>query len=200
MDIREKVFSRIKRVWGRNLTIGTAWEHLYEFSQDIDIRTIMGAGFVVDYSSSSALDVAVTGTGARTIIGYGLDVNYKEVFEVVAMNGQTVVTGTQKFLRFFGMCIATHGSLNKNVGDIYAVKTGTGGTYTTGVPGTITSGLAKMLAAEGSAISGFYTVPAGKTLKLKRLSYGNYTQACRLGIFAQKNTGDDLSMGLEYTM
>lgn len=196
MDITDRLFSGMKRIWGRNAAIGTSWEHLYDFSQAIDIRTVMGAGFAVDVSSSSANDTA-EGTGAWTIKVYGLDVNYKEVAETIILNGQTKVEGSQVFLRVFGAAVVTHGTGKANAGDIYILKTGTGGTYSGGVPPTITSGLAKILAGEGSAVSGFYTVPAGKRLMLKGLFYSNYAQACSLEIYAQNTTGADQAPALE---
>lgn len=199
MDITDRLFSGIKRVWGRNGAIGTAWEHLYEFSQDIDIRTVMGAGFAVAASSSSAAD-DTGGTGAITIRVYGLDVNYKEVSEDIVLDGQTPVIGTKVFLRVFGATVITHGTGKINAGDIYIIKTGTGGTYTTGVPGTITSALVKILAGEGSGMSGFYTVPANKRLRLESISFGNYTQACVLGIFSQNCEGTDQARALEFPL
>ena len=114
----------------------------------------------VDISSSSA-DDADEGTGMNSvkIIGLGETGLYQE--ETIVLDGQTAVTSTLKWFRVFGIVGATAGSGAVNAGDIYVVKTGTGGTYSGGVPGTFTvvSALVKAPAGAGVGLTCFYTTP-----------------------------------------
>lgn len=119
-------------------------------------------------SSSSASD-AGAGAGAQQITLYGLgeDKLYQE--EVVTLNGQTVVDSAKKWYRVFTSVANRAGTTGYNVGDIYIIKKGTGGTYTAGVPGVVTAAsmLQKMLAGSNQGPSCFYTTPnldAGKWL------------------------------------
>jgi hypothetical protein len=79
------------------------------------------------------------------------------------------------------------------------VKTGTGGTYTTGVPGTVTSAILKILAGWGTSGNGMYTVPAGKTATLKGLILNARAQACTFWLVSQKLADtEDNSIHIEF--
>lgn len=115
----------------------------------------------IDLSSSSALDTAL-GTGARTVTIYGLGENKKYNTETISLAGTTVVTSAKKWYRVFIIKVTTFGNTGANQGDLYAVKTGTGGTYSTpGVPGTFTiaSAIFKSLASTNQGTTCFYTTP-----------------------------------------
>lgn len=114
----------------------------------------------VDVSSSSASDdSAGTGMKTATIVGLGPLATYQE--EDITMDGQTVVTSTKTWFRVFGIVSKTAGTGGTNAGDIYVIKTGTGGTYSAGVPGTFTaaSALVKAPVGAGQGLTCFYTTP-----------------------------------------
>jgi hypothetical protein len=143
----------------RNVTV-------FGFNPDVDttqvsvwplpsLITFPASALQMTVSSTSASDAAA-GTGARTIVVQGLDANYNEVSETVTMNGQTAVTMTTAMLRINYAYVATAGSSNSAVGDIYI---GTG-TVTAGVPAT-TYDIIKL--DYNNTTTGSYTIPAGYT-------------------------------------
>lgn len=79
---------------------------------------------VLSIVSSSANDVAA-GTGGRTLIIQGLDVNYKEISETVTLTGATPVLTTQQFLRINQATIASAGTGQTNAGNITITHGGT---------------------------------------------------------------------------
>jgi hypothetical protein len=172
-------------VWGRNATIGTSFEELYAYDQAMEWATQFAAAAALDVTSSSVTDASAN-QGAKTIRIIGIDGNFKIVYADVTMNGQTIVTTTQTFLRVFGAEVKTAGTSLSNVGDIHIVKTGTGGSYTTGVPGTVTSAACKILIGWGSSFNGLFTVPAGMTYQLIQVNAACRAQACTLIVQEQE--------------
>jgi len=146
----------------------------------LDQGTILGTPSTLSLSSSSVNDAAL-GTGARTVlvVGFGETGIYQE--ELVTMNGYTPVVTTKKFLRHFLNIVKSLGSLDGNAGIIYTVKTGTGGTYTNGVPGVLTAAslTCVMLAGTNQGTSCFYTTPnaPGKKWILTGIGCSCATQA-----------------------
>jgi len=143
----------------RNVTV-------FGFNPDVDttqvsvwplpsLITFPASALQMTVSSTSANDTAA-GTGARTIVVQGLDANYNEVSETVTLNGQTAVTMTASLLRVNYAYVATAGSANSAVGDIYI---GTG-TVTAGVPATAYD-IIKL--DYNNTTTGSYTIPAGYT-------------------------------------
>jgi len=143
----------------RNVTV-------FGFNPDVDttqvsvwplpsLITFPASAIQMTVSSTSANDTAA-GTGARTVVVQGLDANYNEVTETVTMNGQTAVTMTTAMLRINYAYVATAGSSNSAVGDIYI---GTG-TVTAGVPATAYD-IIKF--DYNNTTTGSYTIPAGYT-------------------------------------
>jgi len=139
---------------------------VFGFNPDVDttqvsvwplpsLITFPASALQMTVSSTSANDTSA-GTGARTVIVQGLDANYNEVTETVTMNGQTAVTMTASLLRVNYAYVATAGSANSAVGDIYI---GTG-TVTAGVPAT-TYDIIKI--DYNNTTTGSYTIPAGYT-------------------------------------
>lgn len=173
MDFYNRYFGNTVTIWGR-ATIGTSKLNVYELAQALDWGTVFDTEYLLDFSSSSANDAAA-GTGARTINVYGLDLAGNPLVETVTLNGQTKATSSKKFWRVFGAKIATAGTGRTNAGDVYFVKTGTGGAHTGGVP-TLTSGVLKMLIGEGTASSGMYTAPRGTVYRLDRLILNDRVQ------------------------
>ena len=125
---------------------------------------------VIKVSSSSADDVATTGTGAWTVLIEGVNASYEAVSETVSLNGQTAVNTTNSYLRINKILILTAGTGNSSAGTIYA---GTG-TVNTGVPAVVVN---QTGSASNESESAFYTVPAGYTGYIYRytVSSGNST-------------------------
>jgi len=182
MDILSRVLGNDVSVWGRNAIAGVGWEELYAYDQALAWETILSAAAKVDITSSSTADTNTAGTGARTIRLVGLDANYRLQWEDIALNGQTIVVSVLSYLRLFAAEVLTVGSGGSNAGDIHIVKTGTGGSYTAGVPGTLTSALCKMLIGVNSAMSGIFTAPAGEAYQAMSLAVGVRTQAAIIAL------------------
>lgn len=204
-------FGNEVQVWGRNAVVGTTpWEELYAYDQPLDWNAILSAAVPLDVSSSNAADAAA-GTGARTIRAWGLDGDFAPQFEDITMNGQTMVNAVKNFRRLFGAEVLTVGSGGVNAGDIHIVKDGTGGSYTGGVPGTLTSALCKMLVGYGASMNGMFTTPAGMKYKVKSIWASTRAQAITLGLFqrvvgaepalamnpVELNTGTNIVLDLE---
>lgn len=159
-------------VKGHNGTIGTALENIYEASQAIFFEGVVATAVAMQLSSGSTADAAA-GTGARTVRIYGLDANYKVIYEDVTLNGQTGVLTTKTFLFVFAIVCLTFGTGKVNAGVIYASPTGT--TLTSGVP-TAASILVQVPAGWLESGNGSYTVPARCSARAKRLSVSAGTQ------------------------
>lgn len=186
MDQNARVTGKNVIVSGRNAVVGTSLEELYSYDQALNWATVFDAAYKLDITSSSTSDTNSAGTGARKVHIVGLDANFKPLEEEVALNGQTIVTTANSFRRVFQAEVTLTGTGLTNAGDIHIVKTGTGGTYTTGVPGTLTSAVVKILIGWGNAGTGMYTVPAGRTAKLKGINFSCRGQACTFQIASQK--------------
>lgn len=171
-------------VTGANASVSTSYEDLYALSQAIDQETLFATPAAVDVASSSANDDAA-GTGALTIKVVGLDANKALVEETLTLDGQTKVVGTQTFSRVIGAYVATAGSGLVNAGDIYIVKTTTGGVFTAGVPATLTSGVGKILAGEGRTRNGWFSAPRGVTYRVAQLFMSAQTQAATFAVYTR---------------
>jgi hypothetical protein len=181
MDILSRLIGNDVSIWGRNAIAGVGWEELYAYDQALAWETILSAAAKVDMTSSNAADAAA-GTGARTIRLVGLDANYRLQWEDLALNGQTIAVSLLSYLRLFAAEVLTVGTGGSNAGDIHIVKTGTGGTYTAVVPGTLTSALCKMLIGVNSAMSGIFTAPAGESYQAMSLAVGVRAQAAIIAL------------------
>ena len=175
------------RVTCRNTVLSTTLENINELSNPF---LYAGSAFgqtaaKVDVISSNTAD-ASAGTGARKVYLIGLDSNYNLQTEEITMNGQTAVVSTKDWLRVFSAEASLCGTGLVNAGDIYVYKTGTGGTITAGVPGTLTSAWIKVLAGYGFGTSGLYTVPLGSKVRLEKLIIGARTQPGELQVYSQK--------------
>jgi hypothetical protein len=153
----------VQFISGTGTSVGTSTTTLW--SQNT-VYSYLSTAAVMQISSSSASDTAA-GTGARTVIIYGLDANYNEINETVTLNGQTAVNTTNSFLRVFHLAVVTAGSGEAAAGTIYA---GTG-TVTAGVPAVIYG----VYTAGNGSTACIWTVPAGYTAYITNYSagYGN---------------------------
>lgn len=121
----------------------------------------MGTPSTISFQSSSALDTAA-GTGAKSILLYGVDANGAEQTEVLALNGMSAVVTTKTWTNVLNRVqVVAAGSLLTNQGTIT-------GTANSGIVCTIPPfvGLMKQLA---------YVVPTGK----KALCYSYFFDASK---------------------
>lgn len=169
IDFGSNFWGKTVKLRARNPNLGSS-EVLFNSWVNSTVRwaSLFDAEYALDITSSSANDAAA-GTGARTATIYGLDKDWNPQTESITLNGQTIVTTTKKYLRVFEIVIDTIGSGLKNAGDIYVVKTGTGGSYTGGVPGTLTGATIKLLVGESFGLSGMWTAPRGTIYRLDYL-------------------------------
>jgi hypothetical protein len=106
-------------------------------------------GETLDIVSDSVNDTNSAGTGVRQIVIFGVDADWNEVTEVLAMNGTTVVTTANVFIGVNRMTIFTSGSSDSNVGTVTATAT------------TSSNVMAEMPAGEGTTQQAIFYVPAG---------------------------------------
>lgn len=181
MDMMRKLYGPNPVLVNRG-TIGTAMLNISDTEQAIDLGIIFDTAYKLDVISSNVADAAA-GTGLRTLEIYGLDLAGNPLVETVILNGQTAVQTVSLFWRVFLAKIATSGTGRKNAGDIYIYKTGTGGTITAGVPGTLTSCMLKMLAGLSLATSGIWTAPKGTQYLLDQIIVQARVQAGRIQVY-----------------
>lgn len=141
--------------------------------------------------SASASDTSA-GTGARTVLISGLDINYVEQSDVVTLNGVTPVAVPKQYFRINTMVVTTAGSAEGNVGLITLRDAGGGTTR-----GLISPGISITRQA-------IYTVPAGHTLSIHSF-FGSLNRAAGISQAATLATGFRSSAGvlrlpLEFTV
>ena len=153
---------------------GAASLFKFGFNGDVDTteETVWSQGGNLAYppsagevyvSSSNTNDVAVSGTGVRTIKVQGLDASYLQIEEDIAMNGQTQVITTKEYLRIFRAYALTTGSNGASAGTIYVGTTGA----TAGVPPTVYASFGDSNQTQMAT----YTVPASKTLYVDDITF-----------------------------
>jgi len=105
---------------------------------------------VMEIVSDSAAD-ADAGTGAWTVMLYGLDSNWLEINETVTLDGTTPVLLTNRYIRMYRAVVMTAGSYEINKGDI-------------AIRDTSDTPIGAYIAADdGQTQQAIYTVPAGKS-------------------------------------
>lgn len=101
---------------GENPVMGTSLEDFWQLG---GMRTLPTTADTLDIVSSSTSDDGdPVGTGARTVVIYGLDSNYALLEETITMNGTTTVVTSASFLRVNMAQVLTAGSVGSNVGTI----------------------------------------------------------------------------------
>lgn len=111
-------------------------------------------------SSTSAAD-DVSSTGAHTLLIEGLDNDYREINEVVSLDGQTAVQTVKLFRRINNLVVMSAGTGLANAGTLYV---GTG-VVTAGVPATIYGIVAT---GYNTSTTAHFTVPANYTAYLSQ--------------------------------
>ena len=130
---------------------GTVWNK-FGYNDDIDTATspeiIASWGGSADFFLSSAeiLNISSTdaddtsgGTGAHSIIIYGVDNTWADIIDVVTLNGTSTVQSNLAFLGINRMAIYQSGSSPANEGDITAIGASAGTTQGQIPTGTGTS-------------------------------------------------------------
>lgn len=150
--VREKIpgiTSEFK--FGRSVAVTTTESVIWD---DGGNYTFLTAAEKMDIVSDDVNDT-VLGSGARTVVIFGLDANFEEIIEIVVMNGTTIVTTLQSFIRVFRVLVLTSGTNDPindaNKGNITITSNST------------TALQAKILINNGQTLMTVYTVPAGKT-------------------------------------
>ncbi len=103
----------------------------------------------VQAASASVLDTSA-GTGARTLMVYGLDSSWEEISETVTLSGTSPVVLSNQYIRMYRAVVLTAGSLETNAG---AITVEVSGGDTAIYIGT----------GDGQTQHAIYTIPANKT-------------------------------------
>jgi len=140
----------------------TTWNK-WGYNADVDLaaaETVWSVGglFVhltsaetITVVSASVDDTTSTGTGAQSIVVYGIDANRKSQIEVIQMTGQTPVITTSTWLGINRASIYLAGAGGVNAGNITITAT------------TATTNQAQIPASEGSTQHAFFFTQAGHT-------------------------------------
>ena len=132
--------------FGKNPDVDTSVEDVWN---DGGVRTELSSASTMIVTSSGS-DTS-GGSGANTVIIYGLDGNYDEITETVTLNAASPQTTTNSFIWINRMLVDESGSSDVNENDI-AVTATTGG-----------SSQAYILANEGQTQLAMYMIPNGYT-------------------------------------
>ncbi len=143
--------------FGTNEVVTTSFAYLWEFG---DGWVALPAATTLECASTSALDTAL-GTGATGITIEGLDGNYDELSETVALDGQTPVLTTGEFLYVNRAFASGAGATQKNQGTLYVADDSTD--WASGVPVTDAAVQAMINPLHGQTQQTIYTVPRGHT-------------------------------------
>jgi hypothetical protein len=133
----------------------------------------MTAATALEIVSGSANDAAA-GTGARTVVIQGLDINYAEVSQTITLNGTTAVAIPISLFRINAALIASAGTGKVNAGELTIRDAGAGTTR------------AIIPLGYGITKQSIFTVPAGFTLQVISQFFGfnSVTKDSRFAKFA----------------
>lgn len=163
--------------FGYNTNVGTAYEVIWENGNGYT-GWLQSAG-TVSVTSTSGNDTS-SGTHARKIVIEGLDASFNEVSETITLTGGTPSLGTQSFIRVFRAYVTDVGAYdNTNAGNIVIQISGN-------IVAIIGIGF-------GQTEMAVYTVPAGKTLYLMRVTGFQDSNRDILMQLKQRQNADDTS-------
>jgi hypothetical protein len=158
------------------LVAGTKSIYKFGFNSDINgtEETVWANGGIYVYpttaarmyvNSTSANDTA-GGTGVRSIRVFGLDANYNEVSEDLAMTGQSQTLTANTYIRVYRAYALTAGSLGTAAGTIYIANgAGLNGSF---IP---TGSILANLGTDNQTQLALWTVPAGYTFHLSQVDF-----------------------------
>jgi len=121
-------------LWGYNSDIDIGTETVWAYGGTFARMTAADTLNVV--SSSTNDDGSPAGTGAQSVIIYGIDANYLAQTEVVTLNGTGAVTTAYSWLGVNRVAIYLAGSLGQNEGNITVTRT-TGGSVQAYMPANV---------------------------------------------------------------
>lgn len=102
--------------FGYNNDVGTSQEEIWNVG---GVESYLSSAETMNIVSTSTDDDGdPTGTGAHTLIIFGLDDDYLPVQETVTLNGTSNVLTSTAFLRVLRMIVTAAGSTGSNVGTI----------------------------------------------------------------------------------
>ena len=113
--------------------------------------------------SSSSVNDAITGTGARVVNISGLDFNGGLFAEIIQMDGRTGVTTLNAYTSILSIEVVETGVLGSNDGVVYVGS----GTVSSGVPATP---YCAMRASTGSAETLSFTVPVSYEFEVEHVT------------------------------
>lgn len=155
--------------FGRNMDVDTAAEEDVWSNGGIWVPPTTAR---IHSITAGAADVAVTGTGARTLEIQGLDATFASVTETVNLNGATGVNTANSYVIIHRMIVKTAGSGGKNAGIILA---------TAATDGTVT---ASIDAGFNQTLMAIYQVPLGKSLYMSGYYASvNATTAAKVDVY-----------------
>jgi len=149
-------YHRTVTVFGINTDLDQTEETVWPYDGLINHPT---SEMVMTVSSDSVDDVDVTGTGAWSVLIEGLDADFREISEVVLLDGQTGVSTTKQYIRINRMSVLTAGTGKSNAGHIYIGS----GDVTAGLPAVVYN---LIDIGYNASTTAHYTVPAGYTAYL----------------------------------
>jgi len=128
------------------------------FVSNAAVRAIWNRANAYVFPASASLmnlSSSVAGDVGQAVLVEGLDANYKDISEVILLNGQSAVSSTKSFLRVNDLIVVS----GSPTGNIYF---GTGA-LTAGVPANVYNFIS---ALDNKSQVAIYTVPAGYTLHI----------------------------------
>jgi len=158
------------------LVAGTKSIYKFGFNSDIDHdeETVWSNGGIYVYpttaarmyvNSTSSNDTA-GGTGVRSIRVFGLDANYNEVSEDLAMTGQSQTLTANTYIRVYRAYALTAGSLGTAAGTVYIANGA--GLSGQSIP---TGDILANLGTDNQTQLALWTVPAGYTFYLSQVDF-----------------------------
>jgi len=121
--------------WGYNDDVDTGSEEIV--ASWGGVATLPPTAQTVDFVSTSSSD-ASGGIGMNSIVIYGVDSNYEEVIEVLALNGLTTVTSVNTYIGINRVAPYLCGTSKYNVGTINGTQT-TSAIQVAQIPATLCS-------------------------------------------------------------
>ncbi len=173
--------------FGQNTAVGTTEEVIWDGGGTYVFLTSADSMKIV----STSADDSLGGSGANTMIVYGLDSDWNEVSEFIILTGTDTVKTTTKFLRVYRAMVLTSGT-NTPIGDANL------GTLTISSATAITL-QAQIGIGNGQTLMCVYTVPADKTAYITGLSFG-VGQGKECTFKAKFRNGVDGAFSVKYSL
>jgi hypothetical protein len=175
LDVAKGLVSgeRLIRVHGRRNNIAGSEEDVWpggELGTPVVIKTFPTSASALSVVSDNSADTA-TGTGAQRLVIVGLDSDWREIAENIALNGTTSVSTTQTFLRVNDAYVERAGSGAKNAGIISVTHSG--------------NLQAVIVAGAGSALMTHQSVPVTKRALVVRTWFDCSVEDVQMRLYQQ---------------